>query len=259
MKPNPCLEVLFTPADFGALSGRDLSETTCVVFDVLRATSSMITALANGAEAIMPCCEISDALEARKKNPQLLLAGERNGVRITSKLTGSIDFDLGNSPREFTRTKVSGRTIAITTTNGTRALRACANAKNVLLGSFLNLSAVATALTLEVSKELLIVCSGTHEQAAYEDVLGAGALCDLLSDFFELQEFTDSALMAIQIYQAAKTDLLAAMRTSRNGRRLMSLPDLRDDVEFCAQRDVFDLIAKLETDGKIRAQKFRTD
>src|SRR6266851_1491819 len=114
------LEVLFAPAEFSALSQRDLSETVCVVFDVLRATSSIVTALGNGATAIVPVAEISEALAVRQKHPEVLLAGERDGLRIQANLTGSIAFDLGNSPREFTPDKVRGKTIAMTTTNGTR-------------------------------------------------------------------------------------------------------------------------------------------
>src|SRR5690242_13629107 len=105
------LEMLFTPAEFGALAQRDLRQTVCVVFDVLRATSSIITALANGAEAIVPVEEIPEALAVRAQRPDVLLAGERDGLRIPAALTGSIAFDLGNSPREFTRQVVQGKTI----------------------------------------------------------------------------------------------------------------------------------------------------
>src|SRR5580765_5264024 len=111
------IEILFTPAEFETLSKRDLSETTCVVFDVLRATSSMVTALANGAEAIIPVSEIAEALEVKRKEASVLLAGERDGLRIGANLTGSIEFDLGNSPREFTKVKVTGKKIVMTTTN----------------------------------------------------------------------------------------------------------------------------------------------
>src|SRR5438093_8065255 len=97
------LEVLFTPADFAALEGRDLHETVCVVFDVLRATSSIVTALANGAEGILPVAEITAALRLRAEDPELLLAGEREGLRIGDELTGSMAFDFGNSPREITK------------------------------------------------------------------------------------------------------------------------------------------------------------
>src|SRR2546429_8000164 len=97
------LEVLFSPAELALLGQRDLSRTICVVFDVLRATSSIVTALSNGATAILPVTEISDALKIRRREPDVLLAGERDGLRIQRNLTGSLDFDLGNSPREFTR------------------------------------------------------------------------------------------------------------------------------------------------------------
>jgi 2-phosphosulfolactate phosphatase len=109
------LEVLFTPAEFSALSGRDLSEVHCIVFDVLRATSTMLTALANGASAIFPVREIPEALKLRAAHPSALLAGERDGVRIRAAQTGGVDFDLGNSPREFTRERVAGREIIMTT------------------------------------------------------------------------------------------------------------------------------------------------
>ena len=166
------LDVLFTPADFDALAQRDLSSTICVVFDVLRATSSMITAIANGATEIVPVAEIPEALALRKTDPNILLAGERDGVLITSALTGGISFDFGNSPREFTKDKVSGRKLAITTTNGTRALRACSQAKSVYVASFLNIGATANAILAANPDQLFILCSGTYEQAAYEDVLG---------------------------------------------------------------------------------------
>src|ERR1700722_6218438 len=105
------LEVLFAPAEFEALSGRDLNGSVCVVFDIFRATSTIVTALANGADAVVPVAEISDALALRRQYPDVLLAGEREGLRIRRELTGSIDFDLGNSPRKFTRDHVQGKTI----------------------------------------------------------------------------------------------------------------------------------------------------
>src|SRR5436189_5710155 len=101
------LEVLFTPAEFAALERRDLSNQVCVVFDVLRRTSSIVTALANGASGILPVAEIPEALKIRERDPDVLLAGERDGLRIGSDLTGGVAFDLGNSPREFRREAIS--------------------------------------------------------------------------------------------------------------------------------------------------------
>jgi len=240
------LEVLFTPADFAALAARDLSSTVCVVFDVLRATSSIVTALANGAAAVVPVSEISEAVALRRKRPEVLLAGEREGLRILANQTGGIDFDLGNSPREFTRDRVEGRTIVLTTTNGSRALRACAKSKLTLVGSFLNLQATADFVQSHPAPNFLVVCSGTFDQAAYEDVLGAGALLDLLWPSLGECKIADLAQIALQIYRQNSSDLSAAMKFCRNGRRLASNPDLRDDLPWCLHRDKYPLVAGLD-------------
>lgn len=250
MKPSN-LEVLFTPAEFAALRRRDLSETDCVVIDVLRATSSMAMALANGARAIIPVEEISDALMLRREDPEILLAGERDGVRIAAEISGGSAFDLGNSPREFTPGVVEGKTIAMTTTNGTRALRACAQARSVVVASFLNLAASAKHVQSRRGQNLLFICGGTYAEAAYEDVLCAGAMINLLAAE-EGVVAADSALLARKLYQLEQSDLGAALAQSRNGRRLLTRPDLRDDVAFCAQCDRSRVVGHLAKDGCIR-------
>ena len=246
------IEVLFAPAEFESLKDRDLRETVCVVFDVLRATSSMMAALGNGAAAIIPVADIPEALGIRKRKPEVLLAGEREGRRIEADLTGSIAFDLGNSPREFTKEKVSGKTIVMSTTNGTRALRACAQARMVVVGSFLNLRATAAFIEKQNAADLLLVCSGTFDQAAYEDILGAGALCDLLWSNYEEGAVADSAQIARRLFRLEQDDLFATVAQSRNGRRLLTRADLKDDVAFCVQRDLFQLAAELGKDGTVR-------
>lgn len=248
------LEVLFAPAEYASMTGRDLRETVCVVFDVLRATSTMVTALGNGAAGIVPVAEIPEALSIRQRRPEVLLAGERDGVRIAGHLTGRSAFDLGNSPREFTAQAVGGRTIAMTTTNGTRALRACAPAAAVLLGSFLNLRATAEFIERQHHSHLLLVGSGTLDQTAYEDVLGAGALCDLLWSKNSSGAVADSALIARRLFRLEQNDLLGAVSKSRNGRRLMAHPDLHEDVTFCVQRDLFGLVAEMGADGVVRGE-----
>jgi 2-phosphosulfolactate phosphatase len=244
------LEVLFTPAEFSALDANGLSDVVCVVFDVLRATSSMLTALGNGASRIFPVREISDAMECRRAHPGALLAGERHGVRILGAQTGGVDFDLGNSPLEFTRERVAGREIIITTTNGTRALQACVGARRILVGGFLNLRALAELIDEERASRLLIVCAGTYEEAAYEDTLAAGALCELVWRRFAPDNIADSAQIARQIYLDARGDLENVMVHSRNARRLLSKPELRDDVAFCLRRDSLEIIAELR-DGAV--------
>jgi 2-phosphosulfolactate phosphatase len=239
------IETILTPAEMPALARRDLRATACVVFDILRATSTFVTALQNGAKAIIPVSEISEAVALRQQQPDVLLAGERDGVKIHTALSGGIDF--GNSPREFTPEKVRGKTIVSTTTNGTRALRACAGTKMILASSFLNLSATAKFLTKSQPEEILLVCAGTGEGVALEDVLAAGALTDLLAD-----ELSDSAEIARQTFLRSKADLSAAIAGSKNGRRLLAIPELRADVAFCSQRDIFNLVALMDGDGKLR-------
>lgn len=244
------LEVLFTPAEFSALNADSLSGVVCVVFDVLRATSSMLTALGNGASRIFPVREISDAMQMRRTHPNALLAGERHGVRILGAQTGGVDFDLGNSPREFTRECVGGREIIMTSTNGTRALQACAGARRILIGAFLNLRALAEFIEEESASRLLVVCAGTYEEAAYEDTLAAGALCELVWRRFAPENIADSAQIARQIYLDARGDLENVMALSRNARRLLANPDLRADVAFCLRRDSLKIIAELR-DGAV--------
>jgi len=205
----------------------------------------MVTALHHGAEAIIPVAEIPEALAVRQNQPGVLLAGERNGLRIPAELTGSIPFDLGNSPREFTPEAVHGRTIVMSTTNGTRALDACVGARQVLVGSLLNLRATARFLDELRPPNLLVVCSGTLEEAAYEDILGAGALCDLLWPCYGAGAVADSAYAARRLFGIEQNDLASAFSQTRNGRRLLSLPELRDDVAFCLQRDSIELVAGL--------------
>lgn len=246
------LEVLFTPADFAALAGRDLSRSVCVVFDVLRATTSMLTALSEGARGVVPAAAIPAALEVHGRHPGALLAGERDGVRITRELTGRIDFDLGNSPREFRREVVAGRMIIMTTTNGTRALRACAGAATVLVGGFVNLPALARWIGERRPAELLLVCSGTYEEASYEDTLGAGALCSRVWEWYAGGRVADSAALARRVFEVEAADLPGAMTRARNGRRLLAMPELRDDVRLCVEVGTRDLVARLDADGVVR-------
>ena len=263
------IDAILTPAELPALAQRDLRATACVVFDVLRATSTIVTALHHGAQAVIPVSEIAEALalknaeSGKRKAETILLGGERDGVKIRGALTGGGDFDLGNSPREYRPEIVRGKTIVSTTTNGTRALRACAGAKTILAASFLNLAVTAKFIRQLQPAELLLVCAGTRENAALEDILAAGALCDLLVGSSRCDDRTaqravptlsDAAEIARRAHAQAKSDLAATVCGSENARRLLAIPELRDDVLFCLQPDIFPLVARMETDGAIRRQ-----
>lgn len=253
--PSPSttpVDLLLSPADLDTQCAEDLSETTCVVFDILRATSTMATALHNGAREMVVVGEIDDALRWRASDPHILLAGERNGQRISADLTGSIPFDLGNSPREFVRDRILDRRIVITTTNGTRALQACRGAASLLAASFLNLQATARALLQQPGRRIRLIPAGTGAQTSFEDLLGAGALLAELSP----ARFTpvgDACLLARHLYETHKKDLLSGFAASTNGRRLLNDPALAPDVAYCTQRDIVpgiirihDQIARLE-------------
>jgi 2-phosphosulfolactate phosphatase len=241
------IETIVGPAELPALTRRDLRGAACVVFDILRATTVFVTALQNGAREIIPVCEIAEAVARRQADPAVLLAGERDGVKIRAAQSGGVDFDLGNSPREFRPEKVRVKTIVSTTTNGTRALRACAKAQIVLASSFLNLGATAKYLNQQSPRELLLICAGTGEGTALEDVLAAGALAGLM-----VGDYTDATEIALRTFHSAKTDLPAAIASSQNARRLLAIPDLRADVAFCSQRDIFKNVAAMNADGALR-------
>ena len=244
------LNVLLSPFEYESLSNINLSQTSCVVFDVLRATSTMTVALANGAKEIIPCEKIEEAIAAREADPELILAGERGGKRITSKLSNSFDFDLGNSPREMKHEFVFGKRIATTTTNGTRAIKACKGAQQVLIGSFLNLSALKQKILDTNPERLLLVCAGTAETTALEDILGAGALCELLWSKLE-NAASDSARIAFDIYLKNHKQLFEAASEAKNARHLLGIPELAPDVKFCMQRDTHPVIGEMKTDGSI--------
>ena len=277
------IDVILSPKDLPAPARRDLRGAVCVVFDVLRATSTMVTALHHGARAIVPVAEIAEALAIRRQQPDILLGGERDGVRIRSAQTGDVDFDLGNSPREYTAAVVRDKTIVSTTTNGTRALRACAGAQTVLAASFLNLSATASWLRQVQPTEVMLVCAGTRENVATEDVLAAGALVEMLLRSLVANQaqagtsrcdvpaqarmggsraartaqravptLSRAAQTALNAWRKGKANLLEAVSAAENARRLLALPELRDDVAFCLQQDIFGLVAALGRDGAIR-------
>jgi 2-phosphosulfolactate phosphatase len=245
------VEVTFTPADFESLRQQNLSGTACVVFDVLRATSTIVTALSKGAQSVLPVGSIAEAVQARTADPEVLLAGERHGLRITAEVSGGVDFDLGNSPREYSTPRVRDRRIVTTTTNGTRAFAACRGARHVLAGSFLNLRRTAQHLAQLRCERVLLVCSGTGEAVAFEDCLGAGALGHALKELRTDCELMDSARFAADVYTTHANDLLTAMDRSANARRLLALPTLAEDVAFCLTLNLYPIVVVSDPQGRL--------
>ena len=245
------IEALLSPADYQTRRARGFAGETCVVFDVLRATSVMVTGIANGARGFIAVEEIEQALERRASFSNALLAGERDGLRITSNQSGGVEFNLGNSPREFTAERVAGKVVITTTTNGTRALSACETADAVVVSSFLNLKATAEWITSRGISRVVLVCAGTGDALALEDVICAGALCELLVARSDCCVIQDSAQVARRVYCETKNDLSKAVSGSQNGSRLLGNNELRADVEFCLRRDVTDVVPVMQADGMI--------
>ncbi len=253
------IDLLFGPIEIEHAKPSQMEETTCIVIDVLRFTTTAAMALANGAKAVIPAKSIGDALILHEKYPGSLLAGERGGSKIGSELTGERDFDLGNSPREFTRDAVEGRVVISTTTNGTIALNACKGAENILAASFLNAVATVSWILKHPTTRVCLVCSGTHEENSYEDMLGAGAVASMLirsrsSGLYKGLtglSYSDSVLACCMLYQqACRQGLKEHFSLSRNGKNLGAFPHLAEDVPFAARTDICRFAIQLK-DGQL--------
>jgi len=131
-------------------------------------------------------------------------------------------------------------------------LRACAGARAVLVSSFLNLRATYLWVVERRPENLLLVCSGTHQEPALEDTLAAGAVCERIWNYYAGGHISDSAEIARRIYPLMQFDLLGAMKHSRNGRRLLANPELRSDVWYSLQRETIPFVARLLSDGSVR-------
>lgn len=210
-----------------------------MVVDILRATSSMTTAFAHGIDSIYPVAKLDDCRLMKAKG--YLIAGEREGEKVP-------DFDLGNSPFEYMAENLKGKRIAFTTTNGTQAIAKSIGAKEIIIGAFLNLSAVVEHL-IASNNDILIVCAGWKGKVNLEDTVFAGALAEKLKDRFS--DACDAPLMARHLYNAAKVNLAKFLSESSHVRRLNKL-NIHEDMEFCLTTDKFSVVPVL-TNGVLRA------
>jgi 2-phosphosulfolactate phosphatase len=210
------IDVAFMPDDAAPAS-------VAVVVDVLRATSTIAQALAAGYRRVLCCAEIEEALELRAEVPDSLVGGERNAVQVEG-------FDLGASPREFLEARAE--TLILSTTNGTRAiLRAAKGCDEVVLGSLLNLAAVARVIE---DVDSVIVCAGFKGAFALDDAYCAGRIVQLVRS-----DRTDAAIAA---------ELVAgAFLTALDGlnARTYGPPGLEQDIAYCAQESVLDVVPRL--------------
>ena len=206
-----------------------------VVIDVLRCCSTIVTALANAANGVIPTRTMREARMLHQKHPELILAGERRGIKPKG-------FDLGNSPLEFNSQKVKGKKIILTTTSGTKAMISSKDAKYVFIGAFLNARAIAKA-TLNVAEQektgISLISTGTDGHFSLEDFICAGAIAEgFPADDAEHSDAVSAALLA---FQGAHKSLTKVIQSGHHAVRLKSL-GFEEDVKFCCRLNIFQIV-----------------
>lgn len=213
------IEVCYTPQAYSLFHKDDA---IVVVIDVFRATSAIVTAFYNGVSKMIPVATVEEAKEYQKNG--FLAAAERNGEMIEG-------FELGNSPFGYMNNKVKGKTIAISTTNGTQAIEASRKASKILVGSFLNLEVLCEYLATQ-KKDVILLCAGWKNKFNLEDTLFAGAVVEKLMNDANYEITCDSAIASKHLYSIAKNDLFEFLGNSSHRNRLAKL-DLERDIKYC--------------------------
>lgn len=233
------VETCFLPGQY-PLYAQDMG--IVVVIDILRATSAMVTAFECGVRNIIPVGTIEEARNYIGREGYIA-AAERNGEVVEG-------FAVGNSPIAFKQMDLRGKTIVMTTTNGTKAINLASGAKKVVIGSFLNLSALTDWL-IRQDENVLLLCSGWKDKFNLEDSIFAGAVMDRLleSGKFGLEE--DSSISAKYLYMAARDNFMSVLRAAPRRKRLESL-NLYEDVKFCLTPDQSRVIPMLQEGALVR-------
>ena len=207
-----------------------------VVVDILRATSCMTTAFAHGVKGIIPVSSLAECAEYKKKG--YVAAAERDGKKEEG-------FDMGNSPYSYMDESLAGKTIAMTTTNGTIAIKKCAQASEIIIGSFLNKTAIINYL-VQQNQNALILCAGWKGKMNIEDTIFAGALMEGLKGSFQADN--DSALAALTLYNASKSNLFKFITANSSHYKRLKNLNLDKDIRFCLQTDLYPIIPVMKGD-----------
>lgn len=236
------IDTYFTPSE---VDGGAIADATVVVIDVVRATTTIIEALANGAQTIYPTSSTEEAvrLASSMGREDTLLCGERKGVKVEG-------FDLGNSPREFDADTVDGKKLVMTTTNGTRALRVAGEGARVLPCAFTNLGAVAEHVADE--DHVVIVCAGREGRFSLDDALCAGHLIKrTITGRVDEHELNDAA-RAVRALATARKATKRFLSLTAGGASIIEI-GLEDDLKICADVDRHDIVVHMEDQAITRA------
>lgn len=216
-----------------------------VVVDVLRATSAICTAIHHGVDKMIPVAGLE---EARKyKAEGYLVAAERNAIKQEG-------FDFGNSPFHYIDEDLSGKTIVISTTNGTQAIEAAKDSSTILIGSFLNISAIANWI-LQQDRNVIVLCAGWKNKFNLEDSIFAGALSLKLIKSGKYNTVCDSTIAAGYLYERANDDLYGFLEYSSHRKRLKDL-HLENDIKYCLTEDQMETIPVYMDGGLVNMSKF---
>jgi 2-phosphosulfolactate phosphatase len=208
-----------------------------VVIDVLRATSVMVTALANGAEKIIAVSSPEAAFSMRNNDPQLLLGGEKDAISVPG-------FDFDNSPFSYLPDLVNGKTLVMSTSNGTRAINGSLNADRLLIGCFLNAKAVVHEL--EKHKKVVLVCSGSNNAFTLEDSLCAGYMASLLSqNKNNAVTMSDQVLAMKELYEQNHQNLLP-LASKGNHYQLLETKGFSKDLEYCFSCNLLSIVPEMK-------------
>jgi 2-phosphosulfolactate phosphatase len=228
------IEVCFSPALFRGFRN---PEAIAVITDILRASSAIVTAFHNGVERIIPVETLEEARAYKEKG--FMVAAERDGIVR--------DFaDFGNSPFNFSRDRIEGRRIVYSTTNGTQAIHAASECHQVLIGAYLNFTALADWLNGQ-KRDVIILCAGWKNKFNLEDSLFAGALSQKLMATGNYRTICDSTLASMDLWEVARVDLLGYIEKVAQRERLRK-NKLDDVIEYCHTFDVTGVIPVLQGD-----------
>lgn len=230
------LDVFFSVQTF---QEEQLRDKTVVIVDVLRATSTIVAAITNGAKGVIPVGDMGEASRISQSvdSDDYLLCGEKDGVKIEG-------YELGNSPLEYGEDVVSGKSLILNTTNGTKAIKKSLGADKIYIAAFLNLDAIVQALA-ETEREIIIICSGWKGRLSLEDLLLAGNIIYNLTDGKLKSDARDGAKVAFSIYEKFGNDLESVILNSNHAARLQALVG-SEDIIYCCQTNTTNVLPVLK-------------